>query len=129
MRGISCAYVSEVAERHRALAKLEVSMVTDLQGSAHGEAARRVPMLIALVNGSAPILISLIILIPLWLSNAGILLPLSPLHAAIIIALLLIFLLGAFLGRISGISWLLSGIQALLVALVTAVLIYLFAGA
>jgi predicted membrane protein (TIGR00267 family) len=129
MSGISSAYVSEAAERRRALAKLEAAMMTDLQESAHGEAARWVPLLIALVNGSAPLIISLIILIPLWLSNAGILLPLSPLHAAIIIALLLIFLLGAFLGRISGISWLLSGIQTLLVALVTAVLIYLFAGA
>jgi len=129
MSGISSAYISEVAERRRALAELEVAMMADLQESAHGEAARWVPMLIALVNGAAPFFISLIILVPLWLSNAGIVLPLSPLHAAIIIALLLVFLLGAYLGRISGISWLWSGIQTLLVALVTAVLIYLFAGA
>ncbi len=129
MSGVSSAYVSEVAEQRRELAKLEAAMVTDLQESARGEAIRWVPMLIALVNGSAPLFISLIILIPLWLSNDGIVLPLSPLHAAIIIALLLIFLLGVYLGRISGISWLRSGIQTLLVALVTAVLIYLFAGA
>jgi len=129
MSGISSAYVSEVAERRRELAKLEASMVANLQESAHGEAARWVPMLIALVNGFAPLFISLIILVPLWLSNTGVVLPLSPLHAAIIIALLLVFLLGAYLGRISGISWLWSGIQTLLVALVTAVLIYFFAGA
>lgn len=126
--GVSSAYVSEVAERRRALANLETAMVKDLQDSAHGEAARWVPMFIALVNGSAPLIMSAIILIPLWLSNAGILLPLSPLHSAILIALLLIFLLGAFLGRISGISWLRSGIQTLVVALLTAVLIYLFVG-
>ncbi len=129
MSGISSAYISEVAERRRELAQLEAAMVTNLQESAHGEAARWVPMLIAIVNGSSPLLISLIILVPLWLSNNGIVLPLSPLHAAIIIALLLIFLLGAYLGRISGISWLLSGIKTLLVALVTAMLIYLFARA
>jgi len=129
MSGISSAYVSEVAELRRELAMLEAAMVTDLQESTHGEAARWVPMLIALVNGSAPFFISLIILVPLWLSNTGFVLPLSPLYAAIIIALLLVFLLGAYLGRISGISWLWSGIQTLLVALVTAVLIYLFAGA
>ena len=129
MSGISSGYISEVAERRRALTKLEAAMVTDLHESTHGEAARRVPILIALVNGSAPLFISLIILIPLWMSKAGVLMPFSPLHAAIVIALLLIFLLGVLLGRISGISWLRSGMQTLLVALVTAVLIYLFAAA
>ena len=127
MSGVSSAYVSEAAERRRALAELEAAMVTDLQQSAHGEAARSVPLLIALVNGAAPLFISLIILIPLWLSNAGMVMPFSPLHAAIGIALLSIFLLGVFLGRISGMSLLRSGLQTLLLALMTSLLIYLFA--
>lgn len=127
MSGVSSAYVSEAAERRRALDKLEAAMMTDLQESAHGEAARSVPLLIALVNGAAPLLISLIILTPLWLSNVGVVMPFSPLHAAIVIALLLIFLLGVFLGRISGMSLLRSGLQTLLVALMTTLLIYLFA--
>lgn len=126
--GVSSAYISESAERQRALGKLEEAMISDLQESAHGEAARRVPLLIALVNGSAPLVISLIILMPLWLSNAGIPLPVPPLYAAIIVALILTFLLGVFIGRIAGISWLRSGIQTLLVAVMTASLIYLFAG-
>ena len=126
--GVSSAYVSESAERKHALAKLEEAMITNLQESAHGEAARLAPIFIALVNGLAPLIFSLIILIPLWLSNAGILLPLSPLYVAIIIALLLVFLLGVFLGRIAGVSWLRSGAQTLLVAITTAVLIYIFAG-
>ena len=128
MSGVSSAYVSEAAERRRALAELEASMVKDLQQSAHGEAARSVPLLIALVNGAAPLFISLIILMPLWLSNAGIVMPFSPLHAAIVIALLLIFLLGVFLGRISGMSMLRSGLQTLVLAMATSLLIYLFAG-
>jgi len=126
--GISSAYISEAAERKRALENLEKAMVTDLQKSAHGEAVRWVPLLIALVNGSAPLAISLLILTPLWLSNAGIPLPISPLYVSIIVALLLIFLLGVFLGRIAGISWLRSGIRTLLVAVVTVALIYLFIG-
>ena len=96
MSGISSAYISESAERKRALEDLEKAMVTDLQKSAHGEAARWVPLLIALVNGSAPLAISLLILTPLWLSNAGIPLPLPPLYASITVALLLVFLLGVF---------------------------------
>jgi predicted membrane protein (TIGR00267 family) len=128
MSGLSSAYVSEVAERKRALVKLEKAMITDLHETAHGDAARLVPIWIALVNGSSPLFISLLILLPLWLSIVGFPLPLSPLYAAIIVALVLIFLLGVLLGRIAGISWLRSGIQTLLVAVITAALIYLFAG-
>ncbi len=126
--GMSSAYISESAERRRALGKLEQAMISDLHESAHGDATRWVPLLIALVNGLAPFVISLLILLPLWIFDAGISLPVPPLYAAIIVALLLIFLLGVFLGRIAGTSWLRSGIQTLLVAVVTAVLIYLFAG-
>ena len=128
MSGVSSAYVSEVAERKRALGELEDAMIADLRDSAHGEAARAVPLLIALVNGFAPLSISLLILIPLFLANAGFVLPISPLYAAIAVTVLLIFLLGVFLGNIAGVSWLRSGVQTLLVAIVTVALIYLFAG-
>jgi predicted membrane protein (TIGR00267 family) len=128
MSGISSAYISEVAERKHALENLEKAMVTDLQDSAHGDAARWVPILIALVNGSAPFIISLLILTPLWLSESGISLPLSPILVAVGIALFLIFLLGVFLGRIADISWLRSGGQTLLIAIMTAILIFLLAG-
>jgi VIT1/CCC1 family predicted Fe2+/Mn2+ transporter len=43
-------------------------------------------------------------------------------------AMLLIFLLGVFFGRIAGVSSMRLGLQTLLVATVTAALIYLFAG-
>lgn len=128
MSGLSSAYISESAERKRALGKLEQAMISDLGDSAHGDASRWVPLLIGLVNGLAPLVISFLILMPIVLSISGVTLPLSPLYAAIIIALFLIFLLGVFLGRIADISWLRSGIQTLLVAVVTAALIYLFAG-
>ena len=51
----------------------------------------------------------------------------TPWVAAIAVALLSVFLLGAFLGRVAGISWLHSGLRTLLIALATAALIYLFA--
>jgi predicted membrane protein (TIGR00267 family) len=126
--GLSSAYISESAERQNALAELENAMISDLQESAHGHAVVLMSILIAVTNGSAPLVMSLLILSPLWLSNAGILLPIDPLYAAIDIAFILIFLLGVFLGRIAGISWLRSGIQTVLVAAVTAALIYLFTG-
>ena len=125
--GVSSAYISEVAERRRALTELEEAMVKDLHESAHGQAARWIPLLIALVNGSSPLFFSMIIISPLWLANAGVDLFAPPLVGAITIALMVIFLLGVFLGRISGISKLRSGLQALFVALITATLIFLIA--
>lgn len=128
MSGVSSAYVSESAERRHALGKLEDAMISDLQDSTHGQAARLTPLLVALVNGLAPLVFSLLILVPLWLASIGFSLPVSPLYGAILVALVLIFLLGVFLGRSTGISWLRSGLQTLLVAVATAALIYLFTG-
>jgi len=102
-------------------------MITDLQDTAHGDAARWVPLWIALVNGAAPLFISLLMLLSLWLARAGVALPISPLYAAIAVALLLILQLGVMLGRTAAISWLPSGAQTLPVAVVTVALIYLIA--
>lgn len=126
--GISSAYVSEVAERRHALSQLEAAMVSDLQKSAHGDAALWMPLLVALVNGLAPLLISLLILLPLWLAQAGFVWSISPLLLAMLVALLIIFLLGVFLAGIAGRRWWVSGLQTLLVALATITLIYFFAG-
>jgi predicted membrane protein (TIGR00267 family) len=128
MSGMSSAYISEYAERQHALEILEDAMISDLHNSAQGDAARSVPVLVALVNGLAPFIISLLILFPLFLSRAGFILPFSPLYFSIIIAFILIFLLGVFLGNIAGISWLRSGLQTLVVAIITSLIIYLFVG-
>jgi predicted membrane protein (TIGR00267 family) len=125
MSGISSAYVSEVAERKHELDKLEESMITDLGKSAHGRAARWVPVLVALVNGGTPLVISLLILLPLWFAQAGFDLPLDPLYMAGAAAGMMIFVLGMLLGRIADVSWFLSGLQTLLVAALTVALIFL----
>ena len=126
--GISSAWVSEVAERKRALAELEEAMIADLKESAHGDAARWVPLLVALANGGAPLLVSLCIIAPLWLGLHGVALPASPLALAIATALTLVFLLGVLLGRIADTSWLQSGLRTVAIAAVTVALIYAFTG-
>jgi VIT1/CCC1 family predicted Fe2+/Mn2+ transporter len=107
--------------------ELEKAMVTSLDESHHARAATWIPWLVALVNGIAPLFISLIIISPLWLAHSGIVLVLEPLPTAMLLALAIIFLLGVFLGRIGGTFWLWSGLQSLAVASVTAGLIYLIA--
>ena len=125
MSGISSAYISESAERRRTLAQLEQAMGTSLNESYHARATTWIPWLVALVNGVAPLLIALVIIVPLWLARSGIELALGPLPAAMAVALAIIFLLGVFLGRVGGTFWLWSGLQSLTVALVTVGLIYI----
>lgn len=123
MSGLTSAYLSESAERRRALSDLEAAMVSDMSDSTHASAARVLPLLIALVNGAAPMLMSLIIITPLWLARAGIALPLAPLPTAIIVAFICIFGLGVFLGQVGGTSWLWSGIKTLLIGLFAVLII------
>ena len=125
MSGLSSAYISEAAERRRELRELEEAMLADLNASAHARAARLVPVLVALVNGMAPFLISLLIMAPLWLEYFGIYVKPSPIDAAIIVAFLLIFLIGVFLARVSGGFWLWMGMRTVAIAAVTSLLILL----
>jgi predicted membrane protein (TIGR00267 family) len=126
MSGISSAYISEAAERRRTLAQLEKAMAASLNESHHARATIWIPWLVALVNGIAPLMISLVIITPLWLAHHGIVPVPDPLPTAMATALAVIFFLGVFLGRVGGIFWLWSGLQSLAVALVTVGLIYLF---
>lgn len=125
MSGFSSGYVSEAAERKREFRKLQSAMVSDLSGSAHDRASQWAPLWIALVNGLAPLMISLIIIIPLLLTQAGFVLPYGPYETAIAVDFFLIFMLGVFLGRVGGTFWLLSGFQTIAIGLITVLLIYL----
>lgn len=123
--GLSSAYVSEAAERRREFQALEEAMVADLERSVHERAADRVPLLIAATNGLAPLLIAFLIITPLWLEVRGVSLPLPALECAIGLAFVMIFLLGIFIGRVSGTFWLWSAVRTLLIAGLTAALILL----
>jgi len=124
MSGVSSAYISEVAEKRRELRELEKAMVADLGESAHGRAARLLPVFIACVNGVAPLAISLVILLPLWADPLLEPFSLLPLESAFATALLMIFLLGVYLGRISHTFWLWAGLRTLFVAAATTGLIF-----
>jgi predicted membrane protein (TIGR00267 family) len=129
MSGVSSAYISETAERQRELQALESAMIADLGESVHGRANQVVPAVIAIVNGLAPLLISLVIISPLWLSRyTPDWFPVPALEACLVVAMAVIFLLGVFLGRISGTFWLLAGARTLLVALATGGIIYWITG-
>lgn len=128
MSGLSSAYISESAERRRELRALEEAMIADLGDSVHGRASQVVPPVIAIVNGLAPFSISLLIILPIWLSHYSVTVPFPALETALAVALAIIFLLGVFLGKTSGTFWLLSGIRTLLIAVLTCAIIYWLTG-
>ncbi len=125
MSGLSSAYISESAEKRKELLELEEAMMRDLSDTAYGQAARMLPLLIAVINGSAPLLIALIIVMPLWAEYLSLDLPMPAMEMAMLLAVVVIFLLGVFLGRVSGAHWFLAGARTLAIAAVTMLLIYL----
>ena len=125
MSGLSSAYISEAAEQQQTLDELRGAMVSDMQDSAHSRAATVAPVLVALANGGAPLLMGRLIMLPLWLSHLCLDLGVGAIEAALAIAVVLIFLLGMFLGRVRGSSLLLSGLLTLVIAAVTMGLILL----
>lgn len=125
--GMSSAYLSESAERQKTFQELQDAMLSDLENSAHETVTRWAPVVVAFVNGLAPLFFAIIILTPFWLTRFDIVIGMRGIPVAIAIAFSLIFLLGVFLGRVSGRFWLISGIQALLIATITGALIFLVA--
>jgi len=127
MSGLTSAYMSESAEQKKQLSELEQAMVKDLESSAYGQAARLLPLVTATVNSLSPLIISLIIVSPIWAAARGFEIPVGAVETAIFIAFGIVFFLGVFLGKISDTNWLWSGARTLFIAIVTAILIYLLA--
>ncbi|GAB4337454.1 MAG: hypothetical protein Kow0089_08700 [Desulfobulbaceae bacterium] len=127
MSGLTSAYISEAAEQRKKLLELEQAMVTSLEDSAHGDAARYLPVAIAIVNSLSPLCISLVIIAPIWAAHRFPVLGFDPLQGALAMTLVIVFLLGVLLGRISDVHWLWSGIRTLLIALFTGAVIFLLA--
>lgn len=123
--GISSAYISESAEKKQELKELEGAMIADLQDSAYGQAARFMPFIIAVVNGLAPLIFALIIMTPLGLAQCQPELIAYPIETSVVVAFILIFFLGVFIGNISNSFWLWAGVRALLIALITSLFIFL----
>jgi predicted membrane protein (TIGR00267 family) len=126
MSGISSAYLSEAAEQKKELNELEQALIKDLTQTDYGEASRYLPLIVALVNGFSPLVISLLIISPIWWASLGYRLPWSPFLLAIGIALTSAFMLGLFLGSISRSFWLWAGLRSLAIAaLTTAIILFL----
>lgn len=122
--GLWGAYLTESAERQRGLDDLEEHTLTDLSQTRIGRAARTAVVVVAAVDGLAPLLASLVVLLPFFLTHLWGNIVYSY-YGAGAIAMLSLFGLGAFLGRISKQNILLAGLKMIVAGAMALILSYL----
>ena len=117
--GLWGAYLTETAERRRELTELERVSLIDQSETSIGKASRFAVIVVSIVDGLAPALSSLIVLVPLflgsWIGN-----PVLSYALSGALALVCLFALGVFLGKVSeenligyGFKTLLAGLAAI----------------
>ncbi|MGD8815013.1 MAG: VIT1/CCC1 transporter family protein [Anaerolineales bacterium] len=119
--GLWGAYLTEAAERKRSLDELQEFTLTDLNDTSLGEASRAAVVIVAVVDGLSPFLAALIILIPFFFPQVFPSLRWTY-FTAIGFALLALFGLGSFLGRISRRSILGYGLRTVIAGVVSIVI-------
>lgn len=115
--GLWGAYLTETAERKHSLDELERQTLSDLSQTRLGRASRVAVVAVALIDGLAPFVASLVVLLPFFLAG---LFPRAhdPYFVALGIAMGALFALGAFLGTISKERLFISGLKTICAGLV-----------
>lgn len=125
--GLWGAYLTETAERNRDMKELEKVSLIEQDDTKIGRASRVAVIIVSIVDGLAPFLAALVVLIPLFL---------NPLYQnavlsyalAIGVALVSLFGLGMFLGKVSKRNMLTYGLRTLIAGLVAIGINFLLGG-
>ena len=123
--GFSGAYLTERAERRIRLIDLEKAMLTDVSSSIHGRAMRIATFWAALIDGLSPMLTALIPMIPFFLNLLHLISVDQAVWCSVLSIMLILFLLGAFLGRVSKENVIHSGARMVIVAVFVALITWL----
>lgn len=118
------AYFTESAERKRDLDDLESHTLTDLNETKIGRASRAAAIVVSLVDGLAPFLAALVVLLPFFFTSLWGEIYHSY-YLSLAMALGVLFALGAFLGAISRENIALTGVKMIGAGLLAMVLGYL----
>lgn len=118
------AYLAESAEREHAIEELQGVTLTDLRNSKIGKASRLGVKIVAAVDGLTPFASAMLVVIPFFL------VPLLPeiayaYYSSIALALLALFGLGIFLGKLSQRNMFLSGMKTVVAGIICIGITYL----
>ena len=123
--GLAGTYLAEKAEREREFKEMERAMLRSLDKTMVKKASRFAIIVSSLVDGFAPFIAGLICLAPFLAIGWGLFTWEMAVIAASIVGFCMLFVLGIFLGRVSGQSPWLYGLQTLGAGVGTAVAIIL----
>src|SRR3989338_10137564 len=118
------AYFTEKAERKKKLREIERHLLRKLKDTKPEFKMKITTFLIAIVDGIAPLISSIIIIIPFILSLSGILSVEMAFYYAFFIIIVLLFIMGILIGKIAKENLILSGIKMILVGIVVGVIVY-----
>ena len=122
--GLWGAYLTEAAERKRDLDELSRYTLTDLNNTRIGKASRVAVVTVAVIDGLAPFLAALVVLIPFF--AAGLFPAITWVYyTSLGMALLTLFSLGLFLGHISRGNLILYGVRTVVAGLVSILISFL----
>jgi predicted membrane protein (TIGR00267 family) len=120
--GFSGSYLAESAERDREVEDLGRAMLTDMSDSMYAKAGKTTSVVVALVDGASPAIAAFIIIIPLLFVPGGYVDYRSAFYVSIGICMLLLFVLGLFLGAVSKKNMWSYGAKTLFAGIMTAIL-------
>jgi predicted membrane protein (TIGR00267 family) len=119
--GLWGAYLTESAERKRDLDELSRVTLTDLSKTRIGKASRAAILFVAVVDGLSPLMAAVIVLIPFFVAlNSQDLIWVY--YTSLGLALLTLFALGLFLGRISKGRMITYGLKTVMAGVVSIVI-------
>ena len=122
--GLWGAYLTESAEREREMDELSRVTLVEMKGTRIGRASRLAVLIVALVDGISPFLTAVIILVPFFFASLFPSLQ-TVYFTSLTVALVVLFLLGVFLGRVSGKSWIGFGIRTVLAGIFSILIAFL----
>ena len=122
--GIWGAYAIERAERKKSMRELERHLLTDLDETEIERKLNVTTILVALVDGFSPMLVSLIIISPYFLAQAGAMPIESAFYSSLALITAILFILGVFVGHVAKEEWLKSGAKMVFAGLFVGLLVY-----
>lgn len=122
------AYEAERIERERNIDRIERAMLCSIDNSVIAKAEKFAIIIAAVVHGISPAAAAIIPTLPFLLAANNLLLGEQALTLSIGLTLTLLFILGAYLGRISKISSLFTGLRMVAMGVIISAICILFGG-
>jgi len=113
--------MTEFSERKREIKTLEKAMIKKFRNSILQKSAIKISIISALVDGSSPLLASLLSIIPFFFSFP----PLTSFYISLGISTIFLFVIGVYLSKISEENLLIGGIKMLSIGVLVTFLILL----